>query len=67
MVQQALQDARVSVVEIQKENEGLVFRLKNSTDRMTELGERIEKFILESEMLPNAEKVSKKIKEILDF
>ena len=50
-LQQALQDARVSVVEIQKENEGLVFRLKNSTDRVGELGERIEKFTLESEML----------------
>ena len=50
-IQQALQDARVRVVEIQKENEGLVFRLKNSTDRVGELGERIEKFTIESEML----------------
>lgn len=50
-LQQALQDARVRVVEIQKENEGLVFRLKNSTDRVGELGERIEKFTQESELL----------------
>ena len=50
-LQQALQDARVSVVEIQKENEGLVFRLKNSTDQSGELSERIKKFILESESL----------------
>ena len=50
-LQQALQDARVWVVEIQKENEGLVFRLKNSTDRVGELGERIEKFTQESELL----------------
>ena len=52
-LQQALQDARVSVVEIQKENEGLVFRLKNSTDQLGELGERIEKFTLESAILTN--------------
>ena len=50
-LQQALQDARVWVVEIQKENEGLVFRLKNSTDRVGELDERIEKFTQESELL----------------
>ena len=50
-IQQALQDARISVVEVQNENEGLVFRLNNSTDRVSELGERIEKFILESEIL----------------
>jgi len=52
-IQQALQDARVSVVEIQKENEGLVFRLKNSKDRVGELGERIDKFTNESLILNN--------------
>ncbi|MBC8311469.1 MAG: chromosome segregation protein SMC [Candidatus Marinimicrobia bacterium] len=50
-LQQSLQDARVSVVEVQKENEGLVFRFKNASDRVGELGERIKKFTLDSELL----------------